>query len=172
MPKLVIGMSIKPYTKCGFTLIEILVVVLIISMTTGFALLAFNDFGTNRQAMIAAEEFVNHLQFTQQLAVLESATYGIQLFNNGYRIISYQPNTANWVVLNKNAAFQKQFFPTATRISLESQTTVANTPPIIIDQSGGVNDFAIRITDRDDHEIVKIISQSDGTISLLPKNSS
>ena len=53
----------------GFTLIEILVVVLIIGITLGFALLAFGDFGRQRQIITAAETFVNYVTLVEQQAL-------------------------------------------------------------------------------------------------------
>ena len=39
----------------GFTLIEVMVVVVIIGITIGFAMLSFGDFGQSRRLLTAAE---------------------------------------------------------------------------------------------------------------------
>jgi general secretion pathway protein H len=68
----------------GFTLIEILVVMLIISITFGFAMLAFGDFGESRKIRTAAEAFAQFVQLVHDEGLLESSTLQIQLSNTSY----------------------------------------------------------------------------------------
>lgn len=114
MQKLVIGMR----TIKGFTLVEILVVLLIISLTIGFALLAFGDFGENRRVRIAAEQFYNYIQFIQQEAVVEGNVLGLLVTPHYYQALRFEEGQWKPFFLNKKV-FSKQFFPDKTNIELQ-----------------------------------------------------
>ncbi len=79
----------------GFTLIEILVVLLIIGITMGFALMAFGDFGEKRRIVVAAEQFTNLIKLVQQQAILETSTLGIDVHDNHYDVLRFKP-PASW----------------------------------------------------------------------------
>ncbi len=78
------GRSLIRSKQQGFTLIEILVVMLIISITFGFAMLAFGDFGESRKIRTAAEAFAQFVELVHEEALLESSTLQIQLTHTGY----------------------------------------------------------------------------------------
>src|SRR5438552_7864051 len=100
-----------------FTLIEILVVVLIIGTTAGFALLAFGDFGAGRRILMAADQVKYTIKLAQQQAILEAGTLGVQLSASGYQVHRFKsPNT--WEAISQKGVFKGQIFPKDTVISL------------------------------------------------------
>ena len=54
----------------GFTLVEILIVIFIISIVMTFAVLSLGDFGASRRIVLAAEQFKSDLISIQQEAIL------------------------------------------------------------------------------------------------------
>lgn len=157
MLRLVIGMQ----TDRGFTLIEILVVVLIVGITLGFALLAFGDFGGSRRITVGAERFANYMRLVQQQAILESSTLGIRLTHEGYQVFRFQM-PSSWEVLSKKKIFHLQHFSSNTIISLEKKGKKSN-PDIIINSSGDMTPFQLQFGDRQ-HTLATVTATHDGQV--------
>ena len=154
----------------GFTLIEILVVVLIIGITIGFALLAFGDFGSKRRILLSAEQFINYVKFTQHQAILETSTLGIMLNNNGYQILRFQP-PSTWQGMPNKTIFHQQRFPQGAIVRLDSNTAKSSNPQIIINSSGDMTTFKLNLGSEKDATIATVIGKSNGEIILQPINS-
>lgn len=139
MQKSVIGMT----TNRGFTLIEILVVMVIIGITIGFALIAFGDFGASRRLQFAAEQLANKIKLVQQQAILESATYGLNIDKKNYQFFKFNNNSA-WISLNNKGIYKITYFPQSSYIHLKTAApTGQNTPAIIIHPSGDMTAFSL-----------------------------
>lgn len=93
----------------GFTLIEILIVLVIIGITFGFALISFGDFGEGRRVLFAAEQLVNTLQLAQQQAILETSTLGLRINNESYQILQLQ-NNSQWKPISNKGVFKVTYF--------------------------------------------------------------
>ncbi len=159
MLKLVIGMK----NKAGFTLIEILVVLLIIGITVGFALIAFGDFGSKRRIVVATEQFVNYVKFTQQIAILKTSTLGIQFHNNQYDILQLE-SANHWQSMPKKTVFHSQHFPDNATLHLETSEKAG--PQIIINASGDMSPFKLNIGSTNQPHIAVIMGKQDGSLSL------
>lgn len=151
--------------KQGFTLIEILVVILIIGITLGFALLAFGDFGGKRRIIIAAEQFVNYVKFIQQEAILETGTLGIVFDNNGYHVMRFQP-PKNWQPMPPKGIFHQQRFPSNAVVHLNSSLTKTGEPQIVMNAAGDMTAFKINFGSSKQVNIADVIGERDGTIVL------
>lgn len=161
MLKLVIGMK----SKAGFTLIEILVVLLIIGITLGFALLAFGDFGTKRRIIVAAEQLVNYIKFTQQVAILEASTLGIHLNSIGYEVMRFSPPN-RWQPMSKKTVFHSQYFPSHTCIEIDTAMSQKTAPQIIINPSGEMTAFKLNIGSGQQAHIASVIGKENGRVTL------
>jgi len=161
MLKLVTGMQ----TKQGFTLIEILVVILIIGITLGFALLAFGDFGANRRIIVAAEQFVGYVKLVQQQAILETSTLGINFNKNGYQVMRFQ-TPASWQAMPQKSIFHTQYFPDSTVINLESNSKKSGNPQIIINSSGDMTAFTLHLGSAHQVDLATVVGTFDGNVSL------
>jgi len=165
MRKLVIGMQNNRGNLHGFTLIEILVVVLIIGITIGFALLAFGDFGSNRRILMSAEQFVNYVKFVQHQSILETSTLGIRLNQNSYQVLRFEA-PSNWQVMPKNSIFHQQQFPDSAIVYFENTTDKNGNPQIIINSSGDMTAFKLTVGSSKQAIITRIIGESNGAITL------
>jgi general secretion pathway protein H len=160
MLKLEIGMP----AKGGFTLIEILVVLVIIGITIGFALLAFGDFGSSRRVVTAAESFSNQIKLIQQQAIMESATYGIQVDLKKYDVLKFS-SKKTWRK-STNPFFKRVLtFPNNTLVSFTS-TSPKQRPSIIIDSSGEMTPFQIMFGTPKNLTLIKLIGEANGDIKL------
>lgn len=159
MLRLVIGMNINK----GFTLIEILVVIVIIGITIGFALITFGDFGESRKILYAAEQLEKTLRLAQQQAILENSTLGLRIDNNSYQILKFQ-NSSQWRPLSKSL-FKPHYFPKDMRITLKTHfKTNLNEPPIIINPSGETNAFTLTFGTNKEHSIAVLIGKTNGEL--------
>lgn len=164
MPKLEIGMS----NKKGFTLIEIMVVLLIIGITIGFALLAFGDFGAKRRAILASEQFVNFVKLVQQQAIMETSTLGIYVDDNSYQALRFD-GSSRWQHFPAHSVFRKHAFPAQVTLQFKPKAALTKDPQIIINESGDMSAFTLAVLIQDD-EVAVIEGHHNG--SLDTKSSS
>lgn len=149
--------------KQGFTLIEILVVIVIIGITLGFAVLAFGDFGASRHLITSAEQFTHHVKLIQQQAMLESATYGIQIEPTGYSILRFAP-PKTWQTPPSPALARRIHFPAHAWVSFTN--TGQKKPSIILYATGDMTPFRLSLgLDKQPH-IIDVVGLQNGTLSL------
>jgi general secretion pathway protein H len=153
------------HIRKGFTLIEILVVLIIIGITLGFALLAFGDFGSKRKMVVAAEEFVNFVKLIRHQAIVESSTLGITIERTSYQAFRYQ-FSGGWQPLPKRSIFRTHYFPKNSVISFRSGKQ--QTPSIIINSTGEMTPFTLYINSEKNIRYATIIGVHDGSIILKP----
>lgn len=160
-PTLVTGM---PANK-GFTLIEILVVILIIGITLGFALLAFGDFGGKRRIIIAAEQFTNYVKLVQQQAILETRTLGIKLNNKGYQVVRFE-SSMNWQPMPSKGIFRPQHFPDNLVLTIKDPSNKQDQPSIIINAMGDTTPFTLDFGTNTQESLITLQSEPSGTLTL------
>ena len=154
----------------GFTLIEILIVIIIVGITAGFAMLAFGDFGASRRILFAAEQLVNTLRLAQQQAILESSTLGLRIDNTSYQILRFE-NSSNWTAIANKGIFKLTYFPQNTLISLTTNNpTLKGFPPIIINSSGDITPFTLNFGTNTEPSLTVLKASPDGTLSFIKAN--
>lgn len=166
MRRLVTGMTINR----GFTLIEILIVIVIIGITVGFALIAYGDFGESRRLLFSAEQLVNTLRLAQQQALLESSTLGLNIStntnNSSYQILKFQ-NSSAWGPISNKGIFKVNYFPKHTMITLKTQYKPApGAPAIIINASGDMTPFTLTFKTDKDTPVTILTGRHDGSLIL------
>lgn len=161
MPKLVIGMR----DNQGFTLIEIMIVIVIIGITVGFALIAFGDFGQGRRIVFAAEQFVNVLKLAQQQAQLESITLGMRIDNNGYQLVSFSNH--HWQTAGNQGIFKWTNFPEKTRVLIKTAYSAKNgEPAIIFNAAGEMTPFSLTLGTEEQPAMAIITGANNGNLAL------
>lgn len=171
-------------TTTGFTFIEILIVMLIISIAATFVVLRFGDFGQARRVENTAKELNLLLQAAQQQAVLQPAVLGWVLKSNGfafYQFVVHQDITVNgkylaeWQPLQQDRLFS--FQPLPRNVVLRLQVNNKAVPPITDDEqtvsprlqllpSGYVTPFVLKIGARGKPAAYEITGNTAGLIQL------
>src|SRR3990167_3252437 len=147
----------------GFTLIEVLVVLLIVSIITAVAVMALGDQfgGKTRREKIVIEQFSQTITIAQQQAILTPAVLGLGVTTDGYRYYTYEPQTVaktqgHWEtvpgVLSRAKAFQNLFSVHVAAVEgvhydsdtagLKSQSSI---PAIVFLPSGYVTPFEVTL---------------------------
>ena len=163
MRKSVTGMNINK----GFTLIEILVVIVIIGITLGFALIAFGDFGASKNILYAAEQVENTLKLAEQQAIFENSTLGMKIDNQSYQILRYK-NGSSWsVVSSRHLLFKIHYLPKDMVVNLKTNTPKSSKDPgIIINSSGETNVFTLSFGTKKDPVIAVLSGESNGDLTF------
>lgn len=150
----------------GFTLIEILVVLVIIGISLSFTLLAFGDFGAGRKAVVSAEQFSAYIKLVQQRAILEVNTLGINVNSEGYETFRFE-KASTWQPMPKNSLFHWQSFPKNVLVTLKSAIrNRTKRPDIIINPSGDMSPFTIQFGTPAQPNLALLYGQHNGLLTL------
>src|SRR5262245_16781812 len=79
----------------GFTLIEILVTLVIMGLLAGLASLSGGG-SAHRQAQDEVERLWQVLDFASDEATLQGEEYGLELAEDGYTVLRFDPEEENW----------------------------------------------------------------------------
>ncbi len=80
----------------GFTLVEMLVVVVIISVMIAGAVLALGVAGRDRALETETDRLVALLQYTREQAELQTREYGLRIVPGAYSFLTFEPRTGTW----------------------------------------------------------------------------
>ncbi len=184
----------------GFTLIEILVVLLIVGILTGIAILSLSALGQASQREQAARRLAGLIELASQQAVIQGETYGLCLETHRYWFL--RDEHGQWVHFAHGSIYHRRRLPRALTISLDltgtrlhlptrrpvrktpvrhktrSQAPVshlrpAHRPPdILILPNGQLSAFEISISAHGHRRPFRIRGTATGKLSLIPPHRS
>lgn len=102
----------------GFTLIEILVVIVIISIMIGMVMVNFSPGGDED---VAEEEIIrlqNLLNFAHQQSVIRAQEYGVRFYETGYRFMQYDELNDSWFDIANDRLFKIRTLPEPFELDL------------------------------------------------------
>lgn len=145
----------------GFTLIEILVVVAIISITVTFAVLSFGDFGHDRSIVAATEELAQTIALLHEKALFESSTLKMDINSTGYRMFKWSVQNS-WVPLNTYPLHPVVFSKNTRLERVDGQKNFNNAFTLTFDASGDMTPFALYFGSDKHPHLIKLEYDSDG----------
>jgi general secretion pathway protein H len=80
----------------GFTLIEILVVVVIVGIISAMLLISFNLLGNDRNLQKQATRLASLIELTLDEATLQGRDFGLEVMRTGYRFVEFDPYLERW----------------------------------------------------------------------------
>ncbi len=139
-------------TNKGFTLLEILLVVLIIGIMTAVGTNIINSQSFERVILSQAQQFSSDLKFICEKAVLENQAFGIELHVSGYQVLRYQ--RPNWVLIEQQNQLQDNdgvsidllLEGLSQKIQSETDIEAEHLPHIICQSDGSFNAFELRFS--------------------------
>jgi general secretion pathway protein H len=177
----------------GFTLIEILVVLLIVGVLTGIAVLSLSSLGQASRREQAARRLAGLIELASQQAIIQGETYGLCLEPHHYWFL--RDERGQWVHFAHDSIYRRRSLPGALRISLRLTGTrlhllarpsarkttvrrkthtparhlrVAHRPPdILILPNGQLSAFEIDISVRSHRRSFRIRGTISGHLSLI-----
>jgi len=145
----------------GFTLLEVLVVVLLMGIILSFASLKLGDGGQARMLSQEARRVQAVLQLAREEAILQTKEYGLRFQPTGYEFFVLSP--PEWKRLGKSdETLRPRSFPESMEASLElegeslqllpsndknakNEKTEKNRPQILILSSGEMTPFTLTL---------------------------
>ncbi|WP_461436674.1 type II secretion system minor pseudopilin GspH [Marinobacter nauticus] len=156
----------------GFTLIEILVVLIIVGLLA--ALAVFNMAGSSQQRELESQvrELYLLMQTAQEQAVLNNLEMGLLLEEDGYRFVAFQDKTGEWKSSGERI-FYKRTLPewlTVTQYIESDAPRLASAedrlrPDVVFFSSGETTPFEIEFTLGRDTDLMHVVA-SDGVSPL------
>lgn len=133
----------------GFTLIEILIVIVIMSVISGVALVTISS-NQKKQCETLANQLTRLITLAEQEAMLRPATLALGFNNHHFQFLHYIPSTSDenpWQTMaSKSLGLHR--IPDHIQIMLyvnNQHTPLDNKPRILISESGDITPFIITI---------------------------
>lgn len=160
----------------GFTLIEILVVLLIVGIITAVAVLAFGHFGARRHERVVLEQFTSTISAVQQQAIFTPIVMGLVITDRGYHYYDFIPKqseSGTWepsrsFALTHENAFRHIFTLEVNKIAAFDAGGGA-APAIVFLPSGFVTPFEITFKGKSASYVVTVENNGQSTIKAYAK---
>jgi general secretion pathway protein H len=110
----------------GFTLVEILVVVVIMAIVISFAILAVGTSGRDTQLDEESRRIEGLLGLLHERALLEGRDFGMRIEPAAYEFVVYDPRRDRWMPLDQEQEFRHRDLPKGLsfQLQLDSQVVV------------------------------------------------
>lgn len=153
----------------GFSLLELLVVLIIIGIIISVAIAALGDFGLGRRIKASITEFKNIVALAEEQAILEPAVYGMTITQKGYGFYRYirVEKKFKWQAITDDPLLRFRTWPTGSKVTINIEDLtplpVAG-PKIIISSSGDITPFNLEIGAENPSYRIQV--ESNGTVLL------
>lgn len=173
MLRLVIGMQLKRIkASAGYTLVEILVVILIIAIITTIAVLMFSHFNRGRHVTITANRLLQTIHVAEEEAILRPAVLGLRFSSKGYQfyqlVSDKKMQKLHWKALKNDRLSRPNAFLQGI-IAKRSQVdhlAKKEKPTIVFSPSGNVSPFRLMLTNRAHDRVYRIAVTENGVARL------
>jgi general secretion pathway protein H len=110
----------------GFTLVEILVVMLIIAAVISLAVLSVNATGRDSQLDEESRRIEGLVGLLHERALLEGRDFGLRIEPSAYEFVFYDSRRDRWLLLDQEREFRHRELPKGIsfQLQLDSQTVV------------------------------------------------
>jgi len=102
----------------GFTLIEILVVIVIISISIGLVVVNISTGGAEEKAEQEIIRLQQLLRFAHQQSVIRSQEYGVRFYTTGYRFMQFDEESQQWADIQKDRLLRSRAIPEPLELNL------------------------------------------------------
>lgn len=115
----------------GFTLIEILIVVIIIGTIATVAMLSINLAGDDRDLHTEARRLMSLIEVAEDDATLQGREFGIELMHNSYRFVEYDGLNRAWADIPGDDLLRPRTLPEEFELQLflEDKRVLLDTDP-------------------------------------------
>ncbi len=102
----------------GFTLIEIMVVVVIVATIVSIALLSVGVIGEDDQLDKERRRLATLIEMAQDDAMMQGREFGVELMRSSYRFVEFDPLTRQWAEVPFDELYRLRFLPEGVEFSL------------------------------------------------------
>jgi len=156
----------------GYTLIEVLIVMLIISIV-GVASLLTISVNKNSRLETYAKQLANLITLAEQQAMLQPAVLGITIQKQSLEFFEFQPavdakHKSAWLPLT-DSVLGTHIIPKNIEVRLKisdnpEDEAVTKDPQVVISSNGDLTPFRILIGEKNAAPLYQVIGQDDGSV--------
>ena len=167
-----------PRAAGGFTLIEILMVVVIIGVISAAMLLSVSLTGRDRELEKESDRLLALVNYAREQAELQTREYGVLFQDDGYEFLAYDPRRDAWRAVFEDDALEVRKLPDglAVRLSIEARPVVLTrpkdakdkTPQVMIFSNGDLTSFAATLEREGGMRSVTITQDEKGQVMQQP----
>lgn len=104
--------------QCGFTLIEILVVIFIVGTIVSIALLSVGIAGEDEELDTERVRLTSLIETVQDEAMLQGREFGIEFMTSSYRFVEFDPFTRQWAEVPGDDLYRLRELPPGLEFEL------------------------------------------------------
>jgi len=104
--------------QIGFTLIEILVVVIIVATISGIALMSMGLIGDDRELDTERKRLATLIEVAQDEAMMQGREFGVELMTSTYRFVEFDPFSSQWSEILGDDLFRLRKLPEGMEFEL------------------------------------------------------
>ncbi len=183
-------MNRSPRQARGFTLIEILVVVMIVGIVMSVAVMSLGILGDDREVRNEARRVASLIEVALDESMLQGREYGLEFMVSGYRFVEFDPLTNQWAEVFGDELLRPRQLPEgvefdlfleerrvdldldASKLETEEDDGPADsidnyTPHLLIFSSGDVTPFELHLYREYDDQRVVIAGDFVGNIEFI-----
>lgn len=160
----------------GFTLLEILVVVVIIAVMTTIGVLSMGTLGGDRELDAELERYTDAAAAGIEQAQLEGRDYGMHFTPNGYQVYVYAAERQRWEGVAGDRLYERHEFPSGVQPRLEiegkpvllgrERADAPQLPQVVLYASGDVSPYRLSLAREGTDGIAVIEGRPDGTLGV------
>jgi len=102
----------------GFTLIEIMVVVIIVAIVFSIALLSVGVVGDDNELDTERRRLATLIETVQDDAVMQGREFGVELMTSSYRFVEFDPLTRQWAEVPGDELYRLRYLPEGVEFEL------------------------------------------------------
>jgi len=165
-----------PRRRAGFTLIEVLVVLVIIAVLTSVAVLSVGVLGKDRSLDAEGERYADVAAAALEQAQLEGRDYGIRFSASRYEVLAYVTRRQRWESLADDRLYAAYDLPAgiAVRLEIEGKTIqfaedkpgVERVPQVLLFASGDVSPYRLSFAREGSEDAWSVAGDAGGTLQV------
>jgi general secretion pathway protein H len=187
MPTSATGTSSKPgrprsaaTRSSGFTLLEVLVVIVIIGIITSMAVVSTRVLGGDHELDQEAERLYAVLTQAREDAILEGRDVGLRVDARGYDFLHFDGRLERWDLVADDPLLRERSLPDglvaalwleSRQVQLPARSVPTEREPplpqVVVQASGDLVPFELVLTREGSDELRRIVGGVDGTLEML-----